>query len=94
MQDSGARGKVEAMHLDLSSFRSGHMHILSPGLTAWYCLCAVEAEEMLACPSARRNVLQHKVHSMSRLALASEKEEGVVILDCSCMYNYWKQSVG
>ena len=31
---------------------------------------------------------------MSRLALASEKEEGVVILDCSCMYNYLKQSAG
>ena len=27
VQDSGARGKVEAMHLDLSSFRQGHTHL-------------------------------------------------------------------
>lgn len=29
VQDSGVRGKVEAMHLDLSSFRHGHTHLHS-----------------------------------------------------------------
>ena len=39
MQDSGVRGKVEAMHLDLSSFRYGRMHVLLKGLSL--CQCCV-----------------------------------------------------
>ena len=51
MQDSGARGKVEAMHLDLSSFR--HAHVTPCDMTSCHCLFAVvEAMEVLLCPPA------------------------------------------